>query len=314
MGVVADKLVDGSAYKTSKWKFSSLHFLMFLTLLAVFAFAFILAFEFSYDKIINSRFFTLNEIAVYGNKHVSTSIILDATELRTIMSINSVYSIMPHIIEKRIKSQFSYLENVKVKRIVDRDKIRGIYGLLVITVKEREPVALIPCREDSGSFMVVDNNGILLEELKGDVRFTGPYLNMPVIIGVDEVVLKNRKDEIPEVDTALEVISRARVSIPELFNQISYIDSREPEDIKLYLQNPGLSSRTELKIRLAKDRIKEGLEDVLPVVKKIRLDRKEVEYIDLRFPGAVYCMDVEKPDNAVINQMTGKSGTESHIR
>ncbi|MBM3211328.1 cell division protein FtsQ [Candidatus Poribacteria bacterium] len=172
----------------------------------------------------------------------------------------------------------------------------------------------MPCREDSGSFMVVDNNGILLEELKGDVRFTGPYLNMPVIIGVDEVVLKNRKGEIPEVDTALEVISKARVSIPELFNQISYIDSREPEDIKLYLQNPGLSSRTELKIRLAKDRIKEGLEDVLPVVKKIRLDRKEVEYIDLRFPGAVYCMDVEKPDNAVINQMTGKSGTESHIR
>jgi hypothetical protein len=287
MSIVADRILDRREYEISRRRFSGLHILLVLFLIPIITLAFVLAFEFACSKLLNSRFFTLNEIAVYGNRQINTSDIIDATGLRSYLGNNSVYSIMPHIIEKRVKSSFRYLEMVKVERKIERGGVKGLYGLLTITVKEREPMAFVASKRDASSFIVVDAGGFILEELKGDMRFSAPYVNMPIILGVDVANFKSSGIPDSSINIALDVVLNAHTLVPGFLIEISYIDARKPDEVMLYLQNQPLS---ELTVRMASDRIKDGLKDLVPVIMKLRQEKKEVKYIDARFEGAVYCM------------------------
>ena len=97
----------------------------------------------------------------------------------------------------------------------------------------------------------------------------------------------------------------------------SHINAGDPDDITLHLQDKARIAEQRAKkadlvvdnisvpdtrypipevvIRIASDRIKEGLRDIAPVVTKYRKERELREgsqvssyYIDTRFPGAVY--------------------------
>lgn len=282
-------------------KLSGLHIIMVALLLAIMTFASISMFEWLWGSFLNCSMFTLGGVSIEGNHRVSSSDILDAANL--CIGTDSVYSIMSHVTEKRIEGQFRYLERVKVKRRIARKQGGWIQGWVAIEVEEREPVALI--EEDSDSFMITDNRGFILEE-----GVQAPREGMPVIVGVQGRALSSSGGAMPlALKVALDIIENARSVIPELFHEISYIDVRDQDNIILALDTgseedaaslgasvlspestpiPNLvSSKTN--IRLASDRIREAMMDILPVITKRRAENKRTEYLDARFPGAVYC-------------------------
>jgi hypothetical protein len=302
-------------------KLSSLLMVMAAILLAIMTFASISIFEWLWGSFLNCSMFTLGGVSIEGNHRVSSADILDAANLG--IGTDSVYSIMSHVIEKRIESQFRYLERVKVKRGIARKQGGWIHGWATIEVQEREPVALVEEDSDSSfldkkleqnfaqaffkglSFMIIDNRGFILEE-----GIKSPREGMPVIVGVQGRALSNSGGSIPlELEVALDIIENARSVVPELFHEISYIDVRDQDNIILALdtgseedavslgasvlspestpmQHPA-SSKTN--IRLASDRIREAMMDILPVIMKRRAENKRTECLDARFPGAVYC-------------------------
>ncbi len=246
--------------------------------------------------------FTLGGVSIEGNHRVSSADILGSANLG--IGTDSIYSIMSHIIEKRIESQFRYLERAKVKRGIARKQGGWIQGWVTIEVQEREPVALV--EEDNNSFMIIDNRGFILEE-----GVQPPYQGMPVIVGVQGTALSSSGAAMPPaLEVALDIIENARSVTPELFHEISYIDVRDQDNIILALDtgseedaaSPGasvlspestttqqpVSSKTN--IRLASDRIREAMKDILPVIMKRRAENKKTVCLDARFPGAVYCV------------------------
>jgi len=285
-------------------KFSNIRMLAMMILLAVITLASISAFEWARDGFFRrSTIFTLKGVSIQGNHRISSADILDASNLR--VGTDSIYSIMPHIVEKRIKSRLRYLEQVEVQRGFLRSE--GMYGWVTIMVKEREPVAFVGSGKDAGSFAIIDANGFVMEEgirERETLNVKRETLgDMPVIVGVDAGTLKSgAQNRPPALDLALNVLTNARSVIPELLDKISYIDAREPDNIILTLdtgysilassiQHPVSNKVT---VRIASDRIKEGLGNILPVIGKrgdrgTLLSRNSHVFLDARFPGAVYC-------------------------
>jgi hypothetical protein len=282
-------------------KLSGIHIIVAAILLAIMTFASISIFEWLWGSFLNCSMFTLGGVSIEGNHRVSSADILDSANLG--IGTDSVYSIMSHITEKRIESQFRYLERVEVKRGIARRQGGWIHGWVTIEVQEREPVALV--EEGSDSFMIIDNRGFILEE-----GIQPPREGMPVIVGVQGRALSTSGGSMPlALEVALDIIENARSVIPGLFHEISYIDVRDQDDIILALdtgsqedvasldasvlrpestpiQHP-VSSKTN--IRLASDRIREAMMDILPVIMKRRAENKKTECLDARFPAAVYC-------------------------
>jgi len=281
--------------------------IMAVIILAITTFASISIFEWLWGSFLTCSMFTLGGVSIEGNHRVNSADIMDAANLR--IGAGSIYSIMSHITEKRIESQFRYLEQVTVKRRIVRKQDGWIQGWVTIEVKEREPVALV--EEDSNSFMITDNRGFILEE-----GVKSPREGMPVIVGVNARALNTSGGAMsPALEVALDIIENARSMIPELFHEISYIDIRDQDDIILVLDTgseedvAGFSASvlspestpiqyqvsSETNVRLASDRIREAMRDILPVIIKRRAENKKTECIDARFPGAVYCSGGEAP-------------------
>jgi cell division septal protein FtsQ len=277
--------------KKYKRRLSGFHTLVIMILLAIVTSASISAFEKLQGVLLNSSIFALKGVSIQGNHRISSADILDALDLTS--GTDSIYSIMSHIVEKRIKARFRYLEQVEIERKAN--------GWMTIMIEEKEPVALIADSRDADCFDICDAHGSILEE---EVRPS--HAGMPVIIRP-----VTGDDASRAIILALDVLAHSRSVIPELCSEISCIDTRDPDNIILTLDpgyplvkpgmlNAGYSepassiqhpvSRNVI-VRIASDRIREGLSDILPIVIRRREESKETKYIDARFPGAVYCRD-----------------------
>lgn len=265
--------------KKYKRRLSGFHTLVMTILLAIITSASISAFEKLQGVLLNSSIFALKGVSIQGNRRISSADILDALDLP--LGTNSIYSIMSHIVEKRIKARFRYLEWVEIQRKAN--------GWMTIMIKEKEPVALIAASRDADCFDICDAHGFILKE---EVRPS--YEGMPVIIRP-----VTGDDASRAIVLALDVLAHSRSVIPELCSEISCIDTRDPDNIILTLDagysKPASSIQhpvsRNVTVRIASDRIREGLSDVLPVIMRRREESKEAKYIDARFPGAVYCRD-----------------------
>ncbi len=291
--------------------------LTMIIFLAIATSASISAFEWLRDLCLSRTY--IKEIAIKGNQRISSEDILNVSRLR--VGVDSIHSIMPHIVEKRIKTQSRYLERVSVQRRFAREQKARLYAWVTIEVKEREPLALVKSEIDADFFIVIDDQGFILEEVRPGMKpvCISPRENIPVIVGVDANILESGgQNEVgtsdilthPASDLALDVLIGVRSATPGLFDEISYVDARDPDNIVLYLQRRSesvefgaksevpeagssvphaLSSGVGMSIRLASDRIEEGLSNILPVIMKRRAENKVTKYLDARFPGAVYC-------------------------
>ena len=284
-------------------KISAPPILVIIVSLVIVTFAIVLTYEWLRDSFLGSSLFTLKEVSIQGNNRISSANILNVSNLN--VGDDRLYSVMPHLVEKRIKAMSRYIEQVRVER---KFTIRGNGGILNIIVKEREPVALVGIERNADSFVVVDADGFALEEVRTDA-YTGPKSSygdsLPVIVDADARELKlGMQNRLPALNLALDVLENARSVIPELLDEISCIDAGDQDNIVLCLQTNSVSLATgsspvsEMDIRIAKDRIEVGLSNALPVIMKRMVEAKGTEYIDARFPGAIYCGEkIEKLKN-----------------
>jgi len=265
-------------------------------LLAMMTSASIYASEKVYKIFTNSSFFVLQGMSICGNNSIGTSDIIKATGLS--IGNDRICSFMSHVIEKRIKSYSRYIEQVKIKRDLT-------CGQLVINIKEREPVAIVAESRDAGILRVVDVNGFILDELTSKDFALSSHKNIPFIFE-DEIKSPNRQGEpcmgrslsklsdqsdlsesyVVSVSAclALSILSEIHSVVPNIISKISNIDARDPDDIRISLKSG-------LNVRLASDRIKEGLFDVKHWMTNPEKQNSgtDFNYIDARFPGAVYC-------------------------
>jgi cell division septal protein FtsQ len=263
-------------------RLSNLAIIMLTILLAVMTFGSIYASDQIYKKFMGSSIFVLKEMSIYGNSIISASDIQKSTGLN--IGMDGVFSSMPHIIESRIKGHSLYVESAEVKRDL-------MSAQLIIKVKEREPVAIIAESKNATTFDVVDINGFVIEQLTKDELLSYSVNGIIFIFGGSAKGINSASDKITDLykgsesaNLALNVLSGIRSIIPGIYNEISYIDARDSNDIKIFMKNG-------LNIRVAGDRIKEGLVDVSNWMTnpKIKDMETELNYIDARFPGAIYC-------------------------
>jgi len=264
-------------------KLPNLLIVIFMLLLAVMTSVSICASEKVYQAFVNSPFFVLKGVSVHGNSKVSTSDILNATGLD--VGTDRICSLMSYIVEKRIKSYSPYVERVEIKRDFT-------CGHLIITVKEREPVAIVAESRDAMLFKVVDINGFVLDKLISKNLTSSPYRNILLIfedsrqvspyIGLSDSPGSYIASE--SACLALNVLSETRSILPSILDKISDIDARDPDDVIIYLKSG-------LNIKIASDRIKEGLLNVRYWMTDPEIQHSETDfsYIDARFPEAVYC-------------------------
>ena len=265
--------------KKNRRKFSNFHLTAAVVLSVLIMLASVSAFEWLRGVFLNSSMFVLRGISIQGNSHVESADILDAADLS--VGASSVYSVAPHILARRLEAQFRYLERVEVQRRLN--------GWLTIVVKEREPVALVADSGGSG-FMVIDARCFVLEEGLQDM-----LEDVPVIVGFDGRKLLNGQHEHTEsVDLALDVLASVRSVVPEVSDEVSLLDARDPDRIALHLRAHSASSATQSMsgavIRIASDQIEEGLGNIIPVMMEREQENKQTRYLDARFPGTVYCM------------------------
>lgn len=253
--------------------------LVMITVLAIMTYLNIYAVEWLKNEFLNCSFFELKGISISGNNRISSRDIIKVSGLS--VGNDRVFSFMSHIVEKRIKAQYNYLERVKIERDISNGWVR-------ITVKERKPIAIIPA-SGTGFITVLDVNGFVLEKVSSTVDINSLWKEMPLIVGVDTKAFGKNERKIDRLSfstvyPALNVLKNAKSLVPELFCDISDIDARDPDDIALHLQG-GIT------IRLASDRIEEGLKDAGCLLLDTRFFKRKssVKYIDVRFPGAIYC-------------------------
>jgi hypothetical protein len=261
--------------KTKNRKLPNSFIATFMILSVMMTSASIYASEKIFKTFTNSSFFVLRGISISGNNQISTSDIINATGLD--IGNDRIGSFMSYVIENRVKSYSRYFEQVEIKRDLT-------CGQLVINVKEREPVAIVAESKDARLLRVVDINGFIIDELTNKDFALSPYKNIPFIF---EGNLSDRSGLYVVSEPAclaFNVLSEIYSVVANIIGKISDIDARDPDDVIIRMKNG-------LNIRLASDRIKEGLIDVKhwmtnPQKQNLATD---FNYIDARFPGAIYC-------------------------
>ncbi|HGJ67522.1 TPA: FtsQ-type POTRA domain-containing protein [bacterium] len=237
--------------------------------------------EIGKKNLIQSSFLVLKDIKIYGNSIVSSSDICELSGLG--IGNDYLYSFMPHVIEKRIKSQSSYVKDAKVKKDL-------LKGQLIVTINERKPVAIISKSMDAKNFKVVDIDGYILNELTDKDIALSCYKKLPFIFedsdkSIDWEFLDNNS-YISSVsgNLGLKVLSEIKALGSGFLLDLTYIDTRNSDDIVLHLLGG-------TNIRISCDRIKEGLFDVknLMYSYEFRNINSKIKYIDARFSKAIYC-------------------------
>ena len=274
--------------RKDKLRFSRFHMLVMVIVLTIMTAASISAFEWL-QRGIKSQIFVLRGITVEGNLRVSSEDIVRASTLR--IGTDSVYSTKTYILEKHIKSRFSYIGEVDVQRRMN--------GWMNISVGERTPLACAADCRDADSFAVIDEHGFILEEVSANEH----NLGIPVVVGIDNGEHRDRAtkaDDAREIPfqpgsfaLALDVLNTARSVVPGLFDEMSLLDVRDPDNIRIHLQKQKVNDEKYIDqsplILIASDGIEEGLSNALTVIEKRREENKETKYIDARLPGEIYC-------------------------
>ena len=294
--------------KEGKRRLSNAQIMMMIFILAVMTVAGIFSCERLKALAMNSRFFTLKSVSVEGNHKVSSADILSAASLD--VGNQSIFSISPEVLALRIKSAFRYVDDVEVHRSLSLHDNVGMHGNLVISIKERQAVALVACEPAGDSCVaLIDKRGNVLEEEK---QFSDKHLPVIVKSGTEtnEDGIMDVADA-PEVGLGLSVLADIESTAPALFDHISRVDARNPDDILLYLgkntesqmdtitstcpnQSVHETAYGDIMLRFTSKQIMEALNRIKSVIMKRETENKRTTYIDARFPGALYCRGSEE--------------------
>jgi len=221
---------------------------------------FVLLVSLSLFFFIQSSFFAVSSIEVIGNKSVSVE---DVIKLSGLMRGENIFKVDLAGAEEKIHIN-SMIEEVSIERKLPRT--------IVIQIKERIPVALIPAAE---GFLEIDINGYVLGKI---TNFEGNQL--PIITGVNflPTVALGTKLESSELQMGLKMVAQMDSRAKEL---VAEIDVFDPQQLKVYT-----IQGAEVRFGDASN-FQEKFSRFLAILKEEEKNNRlnDIEYIDVSFSG-----------------------------
>jgi len=204
---------------------------------------------------IKSSYFTVGSVIVEGNKYVS---IEDVYRIADIPETINIFSLNTTNIKMRLMHDL---------RIAETDVSRQFPGTIVISIKERKPMAYIA---SSYGFLELDKQGMVLAVFK-NIKQT----NVPMITGIR---LENQyvSDKI-ENGVIKNIVNYLSLLDEVTLNQLSEINLKSSEQIIAYTVNS-------VHIRLGNsDRLSDKAKFTNEILNELGDKKKMVEYIDLNY-------------------------------
>jgi len=208
---------------------------------------------------IKSSYFTVGSVIVEGNKYVSTE---EVYRIADIPDAINIFSLNTANIKMRLTGDL---------RIAETNVSRRFPGTIVISIKERKPMAYVA---SSYGFLELDKQGVVLAALKNLKQ-----LNVPMITGIrlgDEYVSdKINNEAVKNIVMYLSLLDEVTL------NQLSEINMQSSEEIMAYTVNSvhirlGTSERLPDKAKLTNE-----------ILHELSDKKKIVEYIDLNYAPPV---------------------------
>jgi len=208
---------------------------------------------------IKSSYFMVGSVIVEGNKYVSNAEVYRIAEIPEAINI---FSLNTTNIKTRLMSDL---------RIAETDVSRRFPGTIVITIKERKPVAYAA---SNYGFLELDKQGVVLAVFKNLKQ-----INVPMITGIR---LENQyvSDKIEHV-AINNIVNYLSLLEEATLNQLSEINLQPSGQIIAYTVNSahirlGNSERLSDKAKLTNE-----------ILQQLGDKKKMVEYIDLNYAPPV---------------------------
>lgn len=171
-----------------------------------------------WNKFLESNYLSIKQIKVSGTVNVSRD---DITLGSGLKHGDKLYKVKKKNITEKLKEN-PWIEQIKIDR--------KLSGIVLIMIKEREPVALV----NDGNIRQIDRNGFVLPFIPGSVS------SLPVVTGLR--INKNGTDNYCQVveddlKRLLMVLDEVERSEKELLSGISQIDLTDKNIIKVKLQS-----------------------------------------------------------------------------
>ena len=215
--------------------------------------------------------FTLTALEVKGLHRLTGSDIKKASGLKV---GDGIFDVDLGEVEDKIKSLPWVREAFIVRKPPDR---------LVVSIVERRRLAWV----ELGQIYGIDADGVLLPAA-GNSEESFKDLDLPVISGLSVSPDSLRTGSVVADSALVQILSwwrEASSCDPEICMNISEIQpltiSHNSNNIRLFLVGDGLE------VRLPTDRVRERLEVLKILIKRVYLEFPEPAYIDLRFAGQV---------------------------
>lgn len=208
---------------------------------------------------IKSSYFTVGSVIVEGNKYISVE---DVYRIADIPESINIFSLNTANIKMRLLHDL---------RIDETDVSRQFPGTIVITIKERKPMAYVA---SNYGFLEIDKQGVVLAVLKNLKR-----INVPMITGIR---LENEYVGDKIEDPAVKKIVNYLSLLDEVtLNQLSEINSKSSNEIIVY-------TLTSIPIHLGNsERLVDKAKLTNEMLRELEGKRIMVEYIDLSYASPV---------------------------
>lgn len=209
----------------------------------------------------SAKFFPVNEIVFYGNKHLSVG------DLKMMIGINRDESLIRvsarAVSEKLLKSP--WIRDVSIRK--------DFPNTISVQLFETSAFAIL---ETNGRSFLIDERGRMLEEMKGTVPF------LPVITA----------DPFKSRDIFLEAVNLAKAlkekKIATERSRVEIVADKSPDSISIVIDN--------VVIKIGQGDYERKLSRFFQLEEEIKKRSIAVDYVDLRFANRV----VVKPINEVV--------------
>lgn len=219
-----------------------------------------------------SKKFQIKEIKILGNEQIKTEslerIILNKIRKRFIFfESRSIFLINKKKLTKEVLKKYPEIEKIKIEKEFPR--------LLIINIKERKPLGLF-CQQKE--CFLIDKNGIIFKKFEKTsknqiiIRFLNS-LNLDKILG-KQIINKKIIDRILIIKNNLK--DNFQIKIKEVFISLPKLEIKTGENWFIYLK---LNSNFDLQMTKLNLLLKDEISSQ---------DRKNLEYIDLRFSKVYY--------------------------
>lgn len=204
---------------------------------------------------VNSSFFTVGSVVIEGNKYIAVD---EVYRIAGIPEPINIFRLNTTEIKNRLMRDL---------RIADVQVVRRFPGTIVVSLKERQPLAYVA---NSYGFLELDKQGIVLAVFKNLKQ-----VSVPMITGIrlDNGYVGDKIDGLPlkNILTYLSLLDESAL------NQLSEVNIKSPDEVIAYTVNS-------IQIRLGNnERLEEKAKLTNDILQEVGNKNMAVEYVDLHY-------------------------------